>query len=161
MVKKSTEESAPSYWLIVESPTNWEADRKRGFASLGVSDYFRSTAASLKKGDVLIAYVSKAGAFADVRTVESDELTRGNQQSGYDRSFPWEVRTSSLLALDREHWIGVRGLLETLQLTRGKQNWSWVFRTSIRRMDAADGKLLVIQIRRAARRKATRPDRAR
>lgn len=161
MVKKAVPGSAPSYWLIVEAPKNWEADQKRGFSSLGVSDHFRSTAASMKKGDVLISYVSKAGAFADARTVESDDLAKGDESRGYDRSFPWEVKTSSLVALDREHWIGVKELLEKLKLTRGKPNWSWVFRTSIKRIEAVDGKLLVTLIRRAADMKTQATGRAR
>ena len=151
MIAKAKRSRGITHWLIVESPGNWEADRKRGFTSLGVSERFRRAASSMRKGDILISYVSKAGAFADLRRVESDAPKQASDSGGYDRLFPLEVKTSSVIALERGQWISVKELLEDLEFTRGKPNWSWVFRTSIKLLDEADGKRLAAEVRKAAR----------
>ena len=139
------------YWMIVESPANWEADREREFRSLGVSKKFQRSASSIRKGDLLISYVSKVGGFADVREVESDELENADGSSHYDREFEFQLKTRSVVALERDHFVSVKPLLDDLLMTRGKANWSWVFRTSLKALEAADGRRLVSEIRKSAK----------
>jgi len=137
--------------MIVESPQNWESDRQVRFSGLGVSERFQRAASSMRMGDILITYVAKGGGFADVRSVESDTLERASDASRYDREFEFRLPTRPVVTLNRHQWIPVKGLLDGLEMTRGKKNWSWVFRTSVKALSEVDGKRLVSEIRRAAK----------
>ena len=85
-----------------------------------------------------------------VRWVISDEVERADDVTEYDRHFPFQIRTRSIEALPRERWVDVKTLLEELEVTRGKKNWGWMFRQSIRELKPADGRRVVAEIRRAA-----------
>jgi predicted RNA-binding protein len=138
---------AITYWLIVETPENWNADKNRSFSSLGISDRFKVAAQRMKPGDLVISYVSRAQAFADVRKVESSKPKRATRELGYDRPFQWEIGTAPLITLTRENWVGIHPLVEELELTRGKKRWGPIFLTAVRTLKSSDGSRLVSELR--------------
>lgn len=141
--------SGPAFWLIVESRRNWEVDRSKAFRSFAVPARYRSAAHAMKPGDLIITYVSKASAFADVRRVRSSAPRQHASIGEYDRPFVWEIDTELVIALEPHSWVRAGLVVDELKLTRGK-NWGPIFLTSLKRLDPADGSLLVSELDRVA-----------
>jgi hypothetical protein len=150
MVVPSADSGSPRYWLIVERPANWQVDKARGFCSFAVTDRYRTAVHEMKSGDIIVTYVSRMSAFADVRRVCTSRPRQiTGEERGYDRQLDWEIDTELVVALEPGHWLRVGLLVDELGLTRGK-NWGPIFLTSLRRLDNSDGSYIAGQIQRRA-----------
>lgn len=144
------------YWLLVERLENWEADSRDGFSKFGISDMRLALANQIRKGDLLIFYVSSGiSSFADVRRATANGARKLSVGGKYDTAFPWALSTEPVLTLERAQWVPIKGLLSSLALTRGKTNWTHMFRTSLRRMDPDDGSVIMAAMREAKGRSGT------
>jgi len=131
------------YWLIVERPENWEADRKNLFKHFGVPESKHKMASQVSEGDKLIVYISGGvSCFSDIRLVNSDELIRLRGLTDYDDVFPYAIKTQPYMTLPREHWVTVKDLASRLAFTKSLKDWRQVFRSSMRKLDDVDGEFL-------------------
>jgi len=139
-----------AHWLIVESPENWEVDRVNEFTSFGVHDRYRKAIGQMKLGDLLVTYVTKSSAFADIREIASAGARPMSDGSAYDRKFDLEVETRPLAILSPRFWVRASFLHDDLEITRGKRSPGLVFMTSVRRLPDGDGARIVKAIEHAA-----------
>ena len=138
-----------AYWLIVESPQNWEVDRGNDFGSFGVHERYKKAIGEMSTGDLLVTYVTKVSAFADVREIASVGAKPISGDGAYDRKFDLEVATRPLTVLSPDSWVRASSLHDQLEITRGKRRPGLVFMTSVRRLPDEDGARIVEAIERA------------
>jgi hypothetical protein len=62
-----------NYWLSVETPDNWIADKVTGFSLMGIADRKKALAQTVEAGDLILTYVKGRG-FADIRRVVTKGL---------------------------------------------------------------------------------------
>lgn len=114
-------------WLLVERYNNWKVDQSNAFSFLGISLKKVNTVNRMKKGDILITYVSGIKAFADIRKIESTDLIKLKIQYDYDEPFSLAIKTSPITILNENDWLSVYDALEKLSFTKGKKRWSNYF----------------------------------
>lgn len=109
-------------WMAVERLENWEADRATDFTMFGIPERARKRVASIREGDLIVAYVSSAiSSFADIRRITTPTIQKLGFVQEYDDIFPFCVRTESVLVLDREAWVPIRGMLDDQSFTKGRK----------------------------------------
>ena len=130
---------------------NWEADRATDFTMFGIPERARRRVASIREGDLIVAYVSSAiSSFADIRRITTPTIEKLGFVRGYDDIFPFCIRTESVLVLDREAWVPIRGMLDDLSFTKGRKDWRQTVRNAFRMLSEDDGRRIVRRMRRAA-----------
>lgn len=136
---------------MVERLENWDVDRREGFIRFGVPGHKAAQAAEIKKGDLLIFYVSSGiSRLADIREATQDGTRKLPLGGNYDAAFPVYVSTKPHLTLERERWVPFRGLVDRLSFTQGRGDWRQIMRTSLRRLNEEDGHLLVHSMKTAS-----------
>jgi predicted RNA-binding protein len=142
---------AKTHWLLVERLDNWQIDRLGEFQQFGLPNLRRKLGKQIKRGDLLIFYVSSGiSSFADVREAVEDGVSKLGIEGDYDRPYPWRVKTKPILTLPRERWVPIKPLVPSLTLTAGVKEWRQCMRTSLRRLKAADAALIMDAMRHAA-----------
>lgn len=131
-----------AYWVIVETPENWEFDKANKFRYFGLPEYKKNIVGKLRVGDLLVTYVTKVSCFADLREVVSTELLPLKGVRGYDSLFPFAIQTRPLIALPRDKWLKTADIKDKLEMTMHLSNWAIVFRQSTRQLSGKDGELL-------------------
>ena len=138
-------------WMAVERLENWEADRATDFKRFGIPYRARKRAQNVRKDDLIVAYVSSAiSCFADIRRVTTPTIEKLGFDGGYDDVFPFCIRTEGVLALDREAWVPIRGMLNDLSFTKGKTDWRQTMRNSFRLLGEHDAIRIVQAMEHAA-----------
>lgn len=138
-----------AYWFLIERKENWEVDRREGFRRFGIARSKISLAAKIKKGDLLIFYVSSGiSKLADVREANKDGIEKLPMGGDYDTAFPSCILTRPYITLERENWIPLRPLIERLSFIDTTKDWRQNLRNSLRLLSDADGALLLTSMRR-------------
>jgi hypothetical protein len=135
------------HWLIIERPENWEADYRNGFSSFGLPHRYKNVASEIKDRDKVYCYVSRIGAFADIRVVLDAGIKQMKEDSFHDiysRNFAYYFTTTPLIVLPRDKWLPLSRLTSRLELTRDRTASSIraVFQRSIRKLSRVDAELL-------------------
>lgn len=140
-------------WLVVERLENWETDRVSGFSFLGFEDRYRKTLTTIKAGDRLVIYVaSRISSFSDIREVADGVVLSAKRLpwSKYDTPYPHIIRTHSVLALPRDAWVPIHGLLPKLSFLQ-KGDWRLALRSSLRRLSDEDGFMIMAAMKDASK----------
>lgn len=139
-----------SHWLLVERLENWLLDEKRLFTEFGLPDRKMRMGSEIKKGDLLIFYVSDGiSSLADIREAQLDGIAKLPFGGDYDTPYPWRVRTSPFLTLPRTRWVPFKPLLGSLTFTREHTDWRQIMRNSLRRLADVDA-LLILNVMKQA-----------
>lgn len=135
-----------SVWLLVERLENWRVDESEGFRRFGLSARAARQASKVEAGDLLAFYVSGGvSAFSDIRRSVLTGVERLRLGGDYDTAYPLALRTEPVLTLERERWLPMDEISSELALFVGK-DWRQMMRTSLRRLDEADGERLIAAI---------------
>ena len=155
-ILSQVENDAASVYMIVERIENWQIDKKSNFELFGIPRRFEKTAREIKRGDLLIVYVSSGiSAFSDVRRVTSDKLEKLRFGGDYDTAFPFCVKTESVFVLDRHSWLPIKGLINSLSFTKGRKDWRQTMRNALRRIEASEADLIISMMKRKGKDDAT------
>lgn len=139
------------FWMVMESPNNWERDAARNFNHYGLTESATATAWHMQKDDILLVYVpAPFKAFAGVRRVSANELQRLDRGGDYDLVCHACVLTSPLVTLPKENWVRIIPLVPHLSFTRRRIQWSVGMRRTIRRLSAEDAALILERMERNA-----------
>jgi hypothetical protein len=143
-IREAMKREAVAYWLLVERLENWEVDKQEGFRRFGLPERKESMASEIRKGDLLIIYVSSGiSRFADIREATANEPRKLAFGGDYDTAFPLAISTEPHLTLDRPNWVPIHSLIEKLSLTAGKKDWRQVMRNTLRRLPDADAVAII------------------
>src|SRR5688572_16056410 len=121
------------YWMVVTSPDNFEATRKRRFTVQGVKSRHRAKAALMAPGDRICWYVTGVKGFVATATVRSAMFESAEpiwRSDGKNPDiYPWRVK----IARDRVRPIAqaapAEDLVPRLAFTRKwpRANWTLAF----------------------------------
>lgn len=133
-----------AYWLLVERLVNRQIDKAEGFRRFGLSERHKALADQMKKGDILIFYVSSGiSKFSDVRQTIADGTAKLGSSGDYDTAFPISISTRLQFALDRNQWVPFHDLKDKLSITAGKGEWRQIMRSSLRRLSDEDAAVII------------------
>ncbi len=130
-------------WLIIERLENWEADQAAGFTMFGLSARYKKLASRIETRDFVFCYVSSGiSAFSDIRLVQAAGIKPLRRSTDYDAAFDFYISTAPLIVLQRPRWVSLKSVVSDLDLTKNREEWRQMFRTSLRLLSAHDGELL-------------------
>jgi len=133
-----------AHWLLVERKENWEIDRNEGFTRFGVSHSKLTLASQIKKGDLLIFYISSGiSKLSDIREAIESGTKKLSLGGNYDTAFSMQIFTRPYLTLPREKWVSVEPLVKQLSFINKRGEWGYTFRNSLRQLNEADATLLI------------------
>jgi EVE domain len=139
-----------SHWLLVERLANWEHDCANGFRLFGIPGSKKGLADKIRRGDVLIFYVSSGvSSFADIREAKEDGVQPMIRGEDYATKYPWKIISRPILTLARDRWVHMNSLAERLSLTSGMSHWRNAVRSSLHRLEPQDAALILESMRRA------------
>jgi hypothetical protein len=134
--------SQAQFWLVVESPKNWEIDQRDGFTSFGIGEKKQKLANRIQKGDTIFVYVPGRGCFSDIRRATQSGVRKLPGGGSYDRPYPLCISTEPVLTLSPDKWVPVREVKDRLPLLRGREHWSPMLQVSLREISAEDASVL-------------------
>jgi hypothetical protein len=141
--------NAKSNWLLVERLSNWQIDQLDEFSQFGIPRAQEKLGKQIKKGDLLIFYVSSGiSSFADVRQAREDGLSSLGPEGHYDEAYPWRVATKPVLTLPQERWVPIKTLFSKLSFI-AEPGWQQCMRQSVRMLRASDASVILEAMRRA------------
>jgi len=136
--------SGLTHWLLVERVENWRIDEQEGFRRFGLPDQKKRLADEIKKGDILIIYISSGlSMISDIREATVDGTTRLGRSGNYDTPYSVSISTKPLLTLPRKKWVRFNELIDKLSFTLGKKNWSQIMRNCLRRLSKEDADIII------------------
>jgi hypothetical protein len=140
-----------SCWLLVERIENRAIDEREGFQRFGLPIRQERLANEIKKGDLLIFYISSGvSMISDVRRATSDGVHRLRHGGDYDTAYPLAVSTEPVIVLPRMNWLPFKSVVDRLPLTSGK-DWKHLMRRSLRRLSDEDAHILMNEVEKCLR----------
>lgn len=145
-----------AYYLDLFTPETWAKFLEHGATVSGFRPRQRKTAQRLKPGDIFLCYIVKVSRWAGILEIVSDSFE--DDTPVFDDPDPYTVRFRVkplvTLSLNQAIPIDAEGLWERLTFTQQmeKRVSGWAqhanLRASLRKIGAADGKLLVDALNR-------------
>lgn len=136
--------SNPAYWLRVETPDNWIADKVAQFRIIGVKVQKRKLAELAKPGDIVITYVKGRG-FADLRRIKDCGLIPLDDLVAYtDGDFAFALRTEPVTVLPFHKHVPVESLNSEVANSKGQ------LRKSLQQLSPGEGIRLEMALRERA-----------
>ena len=139
-----------NYYLNHFTAYTWSAFQDHGSTISGYPERARSRAAAVKTGDLFICYLIGLSRWCGaIEVVEGPYIDDEPIFSPVNDKFVVRFRVKPLVVLDPEFAIPIGELWTQLNCTKGsdRSNARWVgsakLRTSLARMDAEDGDLIV------------------
>jgi hypothetical protein len=143
------------HYLAIESFANWQFDRLNKFSFLGVSPRQVKRAKGVRKGDMIIIYVSKPkSAFADVRRVIADGTYHERRACDYELPLSDAIKTEALVTPPTETWLPYKDIAPKLSFV-GNPPRNAAMRQSFRVLSTGDAEKLINAIKAKAQQEQT------
>ena len=147
---------APTHWLLVSSPGNFEASRARGFDIAGMKSRHRKKAEAVKPGDTVFFYlvgIKSIGGLAEVTgTYFSDDthIWEGRKE-GEEYPFRFPIKPVAIIASPAD-FVPVEDYLDALEypLRWPRKNWTLAFQGNVHKLNEQDFEILAAAVRGAA-----------
>lgn len=149
---------APTHWLLVSSPENFEVSRARGFDLAGMKGRHRKKAEMVKAGDTVFFYTVGLKAIAGLAEAtgpyfESEEHIWTSKREGEEYPFRFPIRPLSIIK-HPDDFVRVEQYLDSLIYPRRwpRENWTLAFQGNVHVLGQEDFELLASAVRAAAER---------
>lgn len=150
------ENDAPTHWLLVSSPENFETSRARGFDIAGMKSRHKKKAETVKAGDTVFFYCTGLKAIGGLAEVTGPyfydethiwESTKPNEE--YPYRFP--IKPVAIIG-SRENFVPVDEFVDALDYPKRwpRENWTLAFQGNVHKFGERDFDLLAQAIREAA-----------
>lgn len=148
-----------NYWLDLFTGTTWREFREAGSKVSGFSSKRRSVAQRLKKGDILLCYLT--GVMRWVGALEVGNPSTNNDRIWKDREFPIRFDVRPLMLLEPEHGIPMeqlQGKVSFFASAKDKGKFRGFVRGSPNLFrNAPDAELILSLLRQAEQNPVSRP----
>ena len=97
-----------NYWMVVQTPENFQISKDLGFTALGLKPKYRRRAQRMEPDDLMLFYVSglrKWTATAVVKSNRYEDRTPIWQTRPKDDHFPYRVKIAPDIVLDESEYI--------------------------------------------------------
>ncbi len=136
-----------THWLLVSSPSNFEASRTRGFDLAGMKTRWKKAATEVQVGDTVFFYLT------GVKSIGGEAVVTG--ESFFDETFiwestkpgevyPWRFPIKIVSVREAGDYLAVESFLgdyENAQKWPAK-NWTLAFQGNVHRLNEHDYKLI-------------------
>jgi len=159
-----------SYWMIAESPENFEITKSLGFTLYGAGPKHRRRAERMQPDDRMLYYVKGLRKWTATATVTSRSFEERTDIWAPNRRrdvFPYRVKTAPDIVLDEEDYIDALMLAPRLEYVKrwAPEDWPLAFFDRLHLLPQRDFRLiegemkrnLSIRRRQASRRQAREP----
>ena len=136
-----------THWMIVTSPDNYEATRRRRFTVQGIKSRHRRKAERMRPGDRVCWYLTGRQAFAATATIASEHF-EGTEPIWVSEktgdTYPWRFRISRDHALAPDDAVPATALLDRLRFIRKwpREHWRLAFQGNVHELGAEDFALI-------------------
>jgi hypothetical protein len=134
---------APTYWMLVSSPDNFERARSLGFPQLAMKSRHIRKADKVRPGDRVLFYATGVKAFAGTFTVtspfhESHEPLFTSKKDGEDYPYRFSVSPNVILPADR--FLAATDVLGRLEFVKKwpADHWHLAFQGNVHVLSDAD-----------------------
>lgn len=150
------EKDAPTHWLLVSCPENFEVSRARGFDIAGMKSRHRKKAETVKAGDTVLFYVTGRKAIAGLAEVtgphfEGDEHIWDSKKAGEEYPYRFPIKAVAVIA-DPDEFVPVEPFVDSLAYPKRwpRENWTLAFQGNVHKLSSQDHALLAQAVRDAA-----------
>lgn len=141
---------APTYWIIVGSPDNFERTRERGFTMQGIKSRHRKKADRMRPGDKLIYYLTGLKAFGGIATVTSNYFESHERiWSTCDpkkevEDYPFRVNIEPDLVLEPDAFVPAEPIARQMMYVSKwpAANWTLAFQGNVHVIESNDYELI-------------------
>ena len=154
---------ARSYWMLVESPANYEISEKMGLTVCGLGRAFRRRAERMQPDDRMLFYISGIRKWAASATVASrcytDDTPVWNSNRAQD-VYPYRVKLNPAIILKRDDYIDAMVLGPRLEYVKrwAPEEWPLAFLDRLHLIPQRDFRLIEAEMKRIVSR-GRRPSR--
>jgi len=148
--------TAPTHWLLVSSPENFEVSRARGFDIAGMKSRHRRKAELVKPGDTVFFYLvglKAIGGVAEVTgtTYEDDSHIWDSRKAGEEYPFRFPIKPVAIIE-EAKDFVPVFEFLDALEYPRRwpRENWTLAFQGNVHKLSDADYTILASAVKDAA-----------
>jgi hypothetical protein len=153
---------APTYWMLVSSPENFERSRARGFDLAGMKSRHGKKAERVKAGDKVIFYLTGVQAFGGTAEAtgpayEDHEPIWDSKKEGEDYPFRFPIRL--LYACPKDDYVAVAPLVPMIRYLRKwpAEHWRLGFQGNVHSLPKEDWDLISLEVERRAKGKKIPP----
>ena len=136
-----------THWLLVNSPSNFELTRERGFDVVGMKQRWRKAAMEVEAGDTVFYYLTGAMAIGGETKVtgavyEMHDIIWPCNHPG--EHYPWRMPTELVKARDKDDYLPVRQFIDHYEYARRwtPEHWTLAFQGNVHRLGEADYQLI-------------------
>lgn len=147
---------APTHWLLVSSPANFETSRARGFDVAGMKSRHRKKAETVKAGDTVFFYlvgIKSIGGLAEVTgpSYTDEKHIWTSNRDGEEYPFRFPIKPTEVIA-DPADFVEVEQYLDVLEypLRWPRANWTLAFQGNVHKLNEHDFAILAGAVRAAA-----------
>ena len=149
--------SAPTHWLLVSSPDNFETSRKRGFDIAGMKSRHRKKAETVKPGDTVFFYLVGVKAIGGLAEVTGTYFTDENhiwdsRKEAEEYPFRFPIKPLAIISAPAD-FVPVEDLVDALDYPKRwpRAHWTLAFQGNVHKLNEADFNILAGAVRDAAR----------
>ena len=158
-----------NYWMVVQTPENFQISKDRGFTVHGLRPRYRRRAERMEPDDVILFYISglrKWGAVARITSRYFEDREPIWKSVDHDDNFPYRVNMKPSIVMDEKDYIDAREIGPRLEYLKRwpPERWPLAFYDSLHLLPQRDfrlieGEMKRILSRRRRRRRGGRPRR--
>lgn len=148
--------SAPTHWLLVSSPDNFETSRKRGFDIAGMKSRHRKKAETVKAGDTVFFYLVGIKSIGGMATVtgpyfEDDSHIWVSTKPNEEYPFRFPITPTAIIESPKD-FVLVEELVDALDYPKRwpRANWTLAFQGNVHKLNEHDFEIIASVIRDAA-----------
>ena len=157
MTDAATEPAPPNHWLLVSSPENFEASRRRGFDVAGMKSRHRKKAETVRPGDTVLFYLTGLKAVAGLAevtgTFREDAAERIWESNKPDEEYPFRFPVRPIAIIENpEDFVSVEEFVDALDYPKRwpRANWTLAFQGNVHKLGPRDHEILASAVRTAA-----------
>lgn len=145
-----------NYWMVVQSPENFEISKKMGFEMHGLGRRYRRRAQRMEPDDRVLFYVSGLRKWTGVASIKSqcfeDHSPVWKSHNGRER-FPYRVKLEPYIVLDEEDYIDGLVLGPRLDYVKrwAPESWPLAFMDALHLLPQKDFRLIESEMKRITR----------
>ncbi len=150
-----------NYWMVVQTPDNFEITRDMGFALHGLRSVHRRRAQRMEPDDRILYYVSGIHKWTAIATVTSrcfEDRAPVWNSNGEREVYPYRVKLSPSIVLDASDYIDAMILAPRLEYLKRwvPERWPLAFVETLHLLPQRDFRLIEGEMKKLAPRRRTR-----
>ena len=136
-----------THWLLVNSPSNFEITRQRGFDVVGMKTRWKKASTEVQAGDTVFYYLTGAMAIGGETVVTGDVYEAHDTIwpcNHPDEHYPWRMPTKLVTARESDQYLPVKSFIADYEYARkwSPEHFTLAFQGNVHRLNNHDYNLI-------------------